>query len=113
AALAAASLQLGIAAAGHVFVGDAPRAVPLAREALTLARQIGDPTLIATALLEVGAAVVETDPPHARACLRENPELSTAFGYQGALDLAWAVGIAFFLNDQTLTLELGRSAIHA
>jgi predicted ATPase/class 3 adenylate cyclase len=111
--LADASLQLGIAAAGHVFVGDAPRAVPLAREALTLARQIGDPTLIATALLEVGAAVVETDPQQARACLRESLELSTAFGYQGALDLAWAVGIAFFLNDQTLTLELGRSAIHA
>jgi len=60
--LADASLQLGIAAAGHVLVGDAPSAVPLAREALTLARQIGDPTLIATALHEVAAAVVETDP---------------------------------------------------
>jgi hypothetical protein len=33
------------AAAGYVLVGDAPRAVPLAREALTLARQIGAPAI--------------------------------------------------------------------
>jgi hypothetical protein len=45
-----------------VLVGDAPRAVPLAREALTLARQIGDPALIASGLLAVGTTVVETDP---------------------------------------------------
>jgi hypothetical protein len=30
-----ASLQLGLAASGYLLVGDAPRAVPLAREALT------------------------------------------------------------------------------
>ena len=47
--LADTSLQLGIAAGGYLLVGDAPRAVPLAREALTLARQIGDPALISTA----------------------------------------------------------------
>ena len=111
--LADASLQLGIAAAGYLLVGDAPRAVPLAREALTLARQIGDPALIATALLAVGATVVETDPEQARAYLRESLELSTALGYQGALDLVWAAGIAFLLNDRTATLELGRSAIRA
>src|SRR5215218_3523026 len=111
--LADASLQLGLVAGGYVLVGDAPRAVSLAREALTLARRIGDPALIATALLVVGAAVVETDPEQARACLRESLELSTALGYQGALDLAWAVGLAFLLNDRTATLKLGRSAIPA
>ena len=71
-----------IAAAGHLLVGDAPRAVPLAREALTLARQIGDPALIASGLLAVGMTVAETDPEQARACLRESLELSTALGYQ-------------------------------
>ena len=60
--LADASLWLGLAAGNHLLINDAPRAVPLAREALVLARQIGDPALIATALLVVGAAVVETDP---------------------------------------------------
>ena len=111
--LADASLQLSLAAGSYLLVGDAPRAVPLAREALTLARQIGAPALIASGLLAVGATVAETDPEQARACLRESLELSTALGYQSALDLVWAAGIAFLLNDRTATLELGRSAIHA
>jgi hypothetical protein len=84
--LADASFQLGFAVGGHLLVGDVPGAVPLAREALTLARQIGDPALIANALVEVGASV-ETDPEQARAYLHESLELSTALGYQGAFDL--------------------------
>jgi predicted ATPase len=109
--LADASLLLSMAAGTYRLVGDAPRAVPLAREALTLARQIGDPALIATALLAVGEAVVETDPDRSRLCLRESLELSTALGYQGALDLVWAADLAFLVNDRTLALELGRRAI--
>jgi predicted ATPase len=111
--LADASLQLGMAAGGYLFVGDAPRAVPVAREALTLARQVGDPALIASSLLAVGTTVIETDPEQARAFLRESLELSTVLGYRSALDLAWAAAIAFLLNDRTVTLELGRDAIHA
>ena len=57
--------------------------------------------------------VAETDPEQARACLRESLELSTALGYQGGLDLAWAAGLAFLVNDRTATLELGRRAIRA
>jgi predicted ATPase/class 3 adenylate cyclase len=110
--LADASLQLGLVAGGYVLAGDAPRAVPLAREALTLARQIGDPALIASGLLAVGATVAETHPEQARAYLRESLELSTAFGYQGALDVRSA-GLAFFVNDRTATLELGSRAIRA
>jgi tetratricopeptide (TPR) repeat protein len=98
--LADASLQLGLAAGGYLLVGDAPRAVPLAREALTLARQIGDPALIASGLLAVGITVVETDREQARAYLRESLELSTAFGYQAALGVR-AAGLAFFVNDRT------------
>ena len=106
--LADTSLWLGIAAAGCVLAGDAPSAVPLAREALTLARQIGDPALIASSLLAVGITVAETDPEQARACLRESRELSTALGYQSWLDHIWAAWIAFLVNDRTATLELGR-----
>ena len=94
-------------------VGDAPRAVPLAREALTLARQIGDPALIASGLLAVGMTVVQTDPEQARAYLRESRELSTALGYQSRIDYVWAAGIAFLLNDRAATLELGRRGIRA
>jgi hypothetical protein len=109
--VADASVELAVAVGNHVLAGDGPKGVPLAREALALARQVGAPALIATALLEVGAAVAETDPEQARACLRESRELSTALGYQKARDLVWAAGIAFLLNDRAATLELGRSAI--
>jgi hypothetical protein len=51
--------------------------------------------------------------PNRRAYLRESLELSTALGYQSALDLVWAAGLAFFVNDRTATLELGRRAIRA
>jgi predicted ATPase len=111
--LADTSLWLGIAAGGYLLVGDSPRGVPLAREALTLARQIGDPALIASGQLAVGATVAENDPEQARAYLHESLELSTALGYQSRIDHIWAVGIAFLLNDRTATLELGRRGIRA
>jgi predicted ATPase/class 3 adenylate cyclase len=109
--LADACVELTFATSDHVLIDDAPAAVPLAREALALARQTGAPALIATSLLALGAAVVATDPEQARACLRESRELSTALGHQSAVDLLWATGIAFLLGDQAATLELGRQAI--
>jgi predicted ATPase/class 3 adenylate cyclase len=109
--LADASIELTIAVADRVFVDDAPGAVPLASEALALARQIHAPALIASGLLAVGLAVADTDPARARASLRESRELSTALGYQDDLGLLWATGIAYRLNDQAATLDLGRRAI--
>src|SRR5215475_13234846 len=58
--LADASLHFGIAVGDHMLAGDTPSAVPLAREALALARQTGAPALVATGLLAVGLAVAET-----------------------------------------------------
>ena len=109
--LADASIELTIAVADRVFVGDAPGAVPLASEALALARQIHAPALIASGLLAVGLAVADTDPGKSRASLRESRELSTTLGYQDDLGLLWATGIAYRLNDQAATLELGRRTI--
>jgi predicted ATPase/class 3 adenylate cyclase len=109
--IADASFHLGLAAANHILAGDAPAAVPLAREALTLARQTGAPALIATSLLAVGATVAGTDPGQARARLHESRELSTALGYQSTFNMVWATTIAFLLGDQAATLELGRAAI--
>jgi predicted ATPase/class 3 adenylate cyclase len=111
--LADASIELTFAAAGHVLAGDDPGAVPLANEALALARRIGAPALIATSLLSVGVTVAETDPGQARACLRESRDLSEALGYQSAFDLARAAGIAFAVGDRTAALELGGRAIHS
>jgi len=109
--LADTAVQLAMAAACLFLAGEAPSGVPLAQEALTLARRLGAPALIASTLLEVGAAVVQTDPEQARSCLRESRELTAAIGYESPLDLVWATGIASFLNDRTTTLELGRSAV--
>jgi predicted ATPase/class 3 adenylate cyclase len=110
--VAEASFQLASAAAGHLLAGDAPAAVPLAREALALARQVRAPALIAAGLLAVGTTVAETDPDRARACLRESLELSTALGYQTWVDHVWAAWLAFLVGDRTATLELGRTAVH-
>jgi predicted ATPase/class 3 adenylate cyclase len=105
------SVQLAMAVACHVLAGTAPDGVPLATEALALARRLGAPALIASALLEVGAAVVQIDPEQGRACLRESRELTATLGYESALDLVWATGIASLVPDRTTTLELGRRAI--
>ena len=110
--LADASVELTFAVADHLIVGNDQRAVPLANEALVLARQINSPALIARCLLALGAAVAETDPGQARACLRESRELSTALGYQSAIDLTWATIISFAVGDQAAALELSRRAIH-
>jgi len=109
--LADASVDLATAAVAHVLAGDDPGAVPLASEALALARQTGAPALIATSLLSVGLAVAETDPAQARACLRESRELSAALGYQSGYDISRAAAIALLTGDRLATLELGRSAI--
>ncbi len=111
--LADASIWLAFAASSHLLVDDIPGAVPLAREALALARQTGAPALIASGLLAVGAAVAATDPGQARTCLRESRELSTALGYQSAIDLVWAAAVAFILGDWAATLEFGGSALHS
>jgi len=109
--LADASVHLTMAVAGHLVVGDAPTAAPLANEAVMLARQAGAPALITSSLLAIGATVAGTDPGQARTCLNESRELGTTLGYHSARDLVWATAIAFLLNDRADTLELGSRAI--
>jgi hypothetical protein len=109
--LADASVELTFAASYHLLSDNAAAAVPLATEALALARQIGARALIATGLLAVGAAVAETDPDRGRACLRESRELSAALSHHSGIDFLWATSIAFLVGDWTATLELGRGAI--
>jgi predicted ATPase len=110
--LADASVELTFATSDHLLIDDAPAAVPLAKEALALARQTGAPALVATGLLALGAAVAGTDPHQARACLSESRELSSVLGHQSGIDLLWATAIAFLIGDQAATLEFGSRAIH-
>jgi predicted ATPase/class 3 adenylate cyclase len=111
--LADASVELTFAAADHLLIDDDPGAVPLANEALALARQAGAPALVATSLLAVGAAVAQTDPGRARSCLRESLDLSATLGYQSAINLDWAATVAAFVGDQAAALELGLGAVRS
>ena len=94
-----------------MLVGNTRAAVPLANQAVALARRIGAPALVATGLLAVGLAVAGTDPEQARACLRESRELSTALAYNSLIDHILVTGVAFRTGDRAATLELGRNAI--
>jgi predicted ATPase/class 3 adenylate cyclase len=111
--LADTSVLLTVAVACYVLADEAASAVPLSREALTFARLVGAPALTATALLEVGAAVVETDPDQARQSMREGLELSESLGYGRARDLVCATGIASRLDDRPATLDLAIRALRS
>jgi hypothetical protein len=94
-----------------VFVGDAPGAVPLASEALALARQIRAPALIASGLLAVGLAVADTDPGQSRASLRESSRAQHRARLPGRPRPAVGDRDRLPPHDQAATLELGRRAI--
>ena len=102
-----ASIEFCLAAVRHMLAGDASAAVPLAREGLALARQVGAPALVATSLLGMGISVAGTDPGQARAYLNESREISATVGHHSALNLIIATGIAFVIRDRAAALELG------
>jgi hypothetical protein len=101
-----ASIEFCLAAVRHVLAGNAPAAVPLAREGLALAREVGAPAIVATALLGMGLSVAGTDPGQARAYLSESREISATVDHHSAMDLIIATGIAFVIRDRAAALEL-------
>jgi len=109
--IAIASVNLAGAAWSYAFAGDAPSAVPLAVEAVALARQIGMPYAIAYGLLVLGIAVADSDPDQARACLRESLERSFALGYENANNLVLAMLLTSRVDDTPATLEMAGDTI--
>jgi len=105
------SLQLAHTAALRTSAGDPGGAVPLAEEALSIARSTGMPTAIAQALLALGVAVADTNPAEARACLEESLEIGGALGYEQVGELTGAVHLASRLRDRRATLDLAGRAI--
>jgi len=105
------SLQLAHTAALRTSAGDPGGAVPLAEEALSIARSTGMPTAIAGALLALGVAVADTNPAEARACLEESLEIGGALGYEQVGELTGAVHLASRLHDRRATLDLAGRAI--
>jgi predicted ATPase len=109
--LAVAAVNLAEAAQSSTFAGDNRGAVPLAIEAVALARQSGMPNAIINALLILGIARADSDPDEARACLSESLDRSTVLGYENANYLALATLLTSRLDDANATLDIARGTI--
>jgi hypothetical protein len=97
--LAVASVNLAFAAWFCTIAGDETGAVPLAGEALALARQADMPYVLITALLVLGIALADTDPDQARACLDESLDRRAALGYENPNSLGLAIVLVSRLDD--------------
>jgi hypothetical protein len=109
--LAVASVSLAFAAWFCTIAGDETGAVPLAGEALALARQADMPYVLITALLVLGNALADTDPDRARACLDESLDRSAVLGYENTNTLVLAFVLVSRLDDAPATLGTAGTTI--
>jgi predicted ATPase/class 3 adenylate cyclase len=109
--LAVASVNLAFAAWFCTIAGNETGAVPLAVEALALARQADMPYVLITALLVLGNALADTDPDQARACLDESLDRSAALGYENTNTLGLAFVLVSRLDDAPATLGIAGTTI--
>lgn len=109
--LAVGSVNLAFAAWMCTIAGDATGAVPLAVEAVALARRADMPYALITALLVLGIALADTDPDQARDCLDESLDHSAALGYENANKLGLTLVLVSRLDDAPSTLEAASRTI--
>jgi hypothetical protein len=111
--LADAATQLSGAAAMYGFAGDADAAIPLATEALALARGLGVPGLMIGCLSSLAGSLAERDPSRAHALLEESLQLSRETHYESTTHVTQSTLVAARLRDQHLTLSLAARAVPA
>jgi predicted ATPase/class 3 adenylate cyclase len=99
------------AATAYLMAGDPDSAAPLATEALAIARDLGTPTLIASALNALAGALADRDPQRAQELLKENRQLRARLGYEGANEITQAVLISARMRNWDQTLELAPGSI--
>jgi hypothetical protein len=104
--LADAARSLGGAAGYHTLAGEPDAAVPIATEALALAREVAVPVLIVMCLGALANALADRDPQRAQALLREGLDISATVHHESTVQLTQAVLVAAHLGDTRLTLEL-------
>jgi predicted ATPase/DNA-binding SARP family transcriptional activator len=109
--LAVASVNLAFAAWYRAVGGDATGAIPLAVDALALARQADMPYVLITALLVLGNALADTDPDQARACLDESLDRRAALCYENTNTLGLAFVLVSRLDDAPATLGVAGTTI--
>jgi hypothetical protein len=96
--------SLASAALQYVLLGDRSQALPMAVEALPLARRLGQPALLSWSLNVAGAAMLDQDPDQATALLRESAQIDT-FGDTGR-DGATAIFIAAGIGEWERVIDL-------
>jgi predicted ATPase/class 3 adenylate cyclase len=99
------------AAMCYVMAGDSETAVPLAAEALALARELETPFFIAMSLGALAAALADRDPLRAKSLLQESAAMSLDRNYEFQNVMTHGVLVAGRLRDPHLVLQLAESAI--
>jgi hypothetical protein len=103
--------RLSGAAALYSFAGDPGAAAPLAAEAVAVARQTGNPSLIAASLSALASALADREPERAVALLRESLNLSAEAHDTSSPLATQATFAAARLRDPRLALEIAATAI--
>ena len=91
--------------------GQRDTAIPVATEALALARAAGAPTTIGISLNALAHALSDTAPDRARALLDEALALNTTLGYESWVELTVMTLAAARLADWPLTARVASRAI--
>jgi predicted ATPase len=104
-------MALSSAATFHTMAGDVDAALPLAAEGLALARDIGAPSLISMSLNALAAALVDRDPPRARAMLHESIEQRALLGDENMAETTQAALISARLEDWPGVLAMAGPSI--
>jgi predicted ATPase/class 3 adenylate cyclase len=101
-------------AMGRALLGDTAAAIPLAEEALTIARRLGNPRSSAWAQMNAGFVLGDSDPERALTLLRAAADLSAPLGRsQAATAWGMAADVAARHGDRHDALELCATAIDA
>ncbi len=111
AALHAVAAGLSSAATWYTMAGDPDTALPLATEALAVARGNGNPSHIGLSLAALAAALADRDPDRAAALLREDIERWASLDYENGAEITNATLISARIRDWPTALELAPRAI--
>jgi predicted ATPase/class 3 adenylate cyclase len=99
-------------AAGAVLaVSDPDRALPLARESVALARQLGAPWLVGLCLMGLATAFAGSDPAEARRLSRQSADVIAALPDRETPDLGIVAFLAAQMEDWETVLEVAPDAI--
>jgi predicted ATPase len=108
--LCEASMALGTSAAQFAMSGDTDRGLPMATEALAIARKQGAPGPIASNLVVLAAVLARRDPERANTLLDEGIRTAALVGEMTTLS-SWIVLVAAYMSAWDEVLNAAPTAI--